>query len=246
MAIVNQRLASKFWPGEDALGKRLRLFDGNTPRAWLTVVGVASNIIQNDRNRQKFDPMVYLPLPAKTGRGHVGVRANGRSSRQSRNALFDAQVQALDPDLPIYGPFALVDRLEVFWDNRFYGILFLIFAAIALLLASVGLYAVIAHSVSQRTQEIGIRMAIGATARDIRKLVFKQGMLPLGIGLAIGLAASFGVNRVLKAELVQVSPSDPITLFIASAVLILSATLGCLIPARRAMRVDPLVALRHE
>jgi putative ABC transport system permease protein len=89
-------------------------------------------------------------------------------------------------------------------------------------------------------------MAIGATARDIRRLVLRQGMLPLGIGLTIGLAASFAVNRVLIAELVQVSPADPISLVVASAVLVSSATLGCLIPARRAMRVDPMVALRHE
>jgi ABC-type antimicrobial peptide transport system permease subunit len=89
-------------------------------------------------------------------------------------------------------------------------------------------------------------MAIGATPRDILRLVCRQGMLPLGIGLTIGLLASFAVNRVLKAELVQVSPADPITLVVASAALVLSATLGCLIPARRAMRVDPVVALRHE
>jgi len=87
---------------------------------------------------------------------------------------------------------------------------------------------------------------VGATARDILKLVFRQGMLPLGTGLILGLAASFAVNRVLKSELVQVSPTDPLTLFIASATLVLAATLGCLIPARRAMRVDPVVALRHE
>jgi len=159
---------------------------------------------------------------------------------------FRREVQALDSDLPIYGPFTLAERLEVYWNSRFYGVLFLIFAAIALLLASIGLYTVIAYSVSQRTQEIGIRMAIGATAPDIRKLVLMQGMLPLGIGLTIGLAASFAVNPVLKAELVQVSPADPITLVVASAALVLSATLGCLIPARRAMRVDPVVALRHE
>ncbi len=139
-----------------------------------------------------------------------------------------------------------MDRLEAFWDSRFYGMLFLIFAAIALLLASIGLYAVVAHSVSQRSQEIGIRMAIGATARDILRLVFLQGMLPLAIGLAIGLAASLAVNRLLESQLVQVSPADPITLVVASATLVLSATLGCLIPARRAMRVDPVVALRHE
>jgi putative ABC transport system permease protein len=151
----------------------------------------------------------------------------------------------VDPDLPIYGPFA-ADYWDRYSDSRFYGVLFLIFAAIALLLASIGLYTVIAHSVSQRTQEIGIRMAIGATARDILKLVFQQGMLPLGIGLTIGLAGSLAVNRLLKAELVQISPADPITLVIASAALILAALLGCLIPARRAMRVDPMVALRHE
>jgi ABC-type antimicrobial peptide transport system permease subunit len=134
----------------------------------------------------------------------------------------------------------------VFLDSRFYGSLFAIFAAIALLLASIGLYAVIAHSVSQRTQEIGIRMAMGATARDIRGLIFRQGMLPLAIGLSIGLVGSLAVNRVLQAELVQVSPSDPLTLMVASSVLILAAALGCWIPARRALRVDPLVALRHE
>jgi ABC-type antimicrobial peptide transport system permease subunit len=122
----------------------------------------------------------------------------------------------------------------------------LIFAAIALLLASIGLYAVIAHSVSQRTREIGIRMALGAKARDILKLVLRQGILPSGIGLMIGLAASFAVNRVLKAELVQVSPSDPVTLAAVSATLIMAATLGSLIPARRAMRVDPVVALRYD
>jgi putative ABC transport system permease protein len=89
-------------------------------------------------------------------------------------------------------------------------------------------------------------MAVGATAHDILKLVFMQGMFPLGIGLTIGLAGSFAITRVLKSELVQVSPADPMTLVVASGVLVLSATLGCLIPARRAMRVDPVVALRHE
>jgi predicted permease len=245
VAIVNQRLASKFWPGQDALGKRLRLIDGNTTQAWLTVVGVASNIIQNDQNRQKFDSQLYLPYRQKPPAAMWVIARTGVPPGNLATP-FRRLVQALDPDLPIYGPFALVDRLEVFWDNRFYGILFLIFAAIALLLASVGLYAVIAHSVSQRTQEIGIRMAIGATVSDIRKLVFMQGMLPLGIGLAIGLAASLAVNRVLKSMLVQVSPTDPITLIIASAALILAALLGCMIPARRAMRVDAVVALRHD
>jgi ABC-type antimicrobial peptide transport system permease subunit len=104
----------------------------------------------------------------------------------------------------------------------------------------------VAHSVSQRTQELGIRMTMGATACDILNLVLRQGTLPLGIGLAVELAASVVVNQVLRAELVQVSPSDPVTLIVASAVLILSATLGCLIPALLATRADPLIELRHE
>src|SRR5581483_5962602 len=96
------------------------------------------------------------------------------------------------------------------------------------------------------TQEIGIRMAVGATARDILGLVLREAMLPLGVGLAIGLAGSLAVNRVLKDALVKVAPTDPVTLVVASAVLMVAAALGCLIPARRAIRVDPLVALRHE
>lgn len=152
----------------------------------------------------------------------------------------------MDDGLPLYGPMAISERMERFWDSKFYGSLFLIFAAIALLLASIGLYTVIAHSVSQRTQEIGIRMAIGGTPHDILKLVIRQGMLPLAIGLIIGLAASFAVNRLLTSVLVHISPADPITLVAASAVLIVAGALGCLIPARRAMRVDPVVALRNE
>jgi putative ABC transport system permease protein len=245
VAIVNERFATKFWPAENALGKSPRLIDGKTPQAWLTVVGVVSNIIENDQTRQTFDPVIYVPYREKP-KAAMSVFVRTRVVPGSLATAFRREVHTLDPDLPIYGPFPLTERLERYWDSRFYGFLFLIFAAIALLLASIGLYTVIAHSVSERTQEIGIRMAIGATARDIRKLVLMQGVLPLGIGLAIGLAASLAVNRLLKSELVQVSPADPITLVTASAVLVFSATLGCLIPLRRAMRVDPVVALRHE
>ena len=245
VAIVNQLFASTYWPGEDPLGKRFRFFDGDSPEPWRTVVGVASNIIQNDQTRQTFDPVVYLPYRQKPGGGAwIFVRTSVPPA--GLTTAFRQAVQALDPGLPLYGPMAVADRMERFWDSRFYGSLFLIFAAIALLLASIGLYTVIAHSVTQRTQEIGVRMAIGGTPHDILKLVIRQGMLPLAIGLTVGLVASFAVNRLLTSLLVQVSPADPITLAVASAVLILAGTLGCLVPARRAMRVDPVVALRHD
>jgi putative ABC transport system permease protein len=245
LAIVNQRFADKFWPGEDPLGKRLRLFDGNTQPAWRTVVGVVSNINQSDETRQQFDPLIYLPYRQKPF-GVMWIFARTSIPPDHLATAFRRELQTLDRDLPLYGPITLEKRLEVFSDRKFYGALFVIFAAIALLLASIGLYTVIAHSVSQRTQEIGIRIAIGATARDIRRLVLLQGMLPLAVGLTIGLAASFAVNRLLKSQLVQVSPADPVTLIVASGVLILAATLGCMLPVRRAMRVDPVIVLRHE
>jgi putative ABC transport system permease protein len=246
VAIVNQRFARRFWPGENPLGKRFRLFVGNTPEVWLTVVGVASNILQSDIARPELNSLVYLPW-RQTAAGNMNVLVRTSVPPGSLRTTFRNQVHAVDSDLPMFGPFTLIERLQTrYWDKARYAVLFLIFAAVALLLASVGLYAVIAHSVSRRTQELGIRMALGAVARDILSLVFREGMLPVGIGLAIGLALSVAVNRVLKAELVQVSPGDPAALVVSSAALILSAALGCWIPARRAMRVDPAVALRHD
>jgi putative ABC transport system permease protein len=245
VTIVNELFATQHWPGENPIGKRLRLFNDNAPDAWRTVIGVVSNIVQNDVSRQKVEPVVYVPYRQVPGAG-MWVLVRARIPPTRLMDAFRREALNLDPDLPMYGPMELVDRLERFWDSRFYGTLFLISAAIALLLASIGLYSVVAHSVSRRTQEIGIRMTMGATARDIFALVLRQGMRPMGIGLAIGLAGSLGLNRLLQAELVLVSPSDPIALALASAVLTIAATLGCLIPARRAVRVDPVDALRHE
>jgi putative ABC transport system permease protein len=180
------------------------------------------------------------------------VLARTRVPPGSLATAFRRGIEAIDADLMVGpGNSGVVSPLDELMKNNYRsnsvnGILFLIFAAIALLLASVGLYAVVAHSVSQRTQEIGIRTAMGATARDILALVMKQGMLPVSIGLLVGLPAALAVTPVLKSQLVNVSPTDPITLVVASGVLVLSATLGCWVPARRAMRVDPVVALRQE
>ena len=243
-AIVNERFATRYWPGENPLGKHLRLFDGKKPGAWLIVVGVAPNIAQNSALQQ--DPLAYLAYRQNPA-GNMEAMARTRVPPGRLVTAFRRAVQQIDSDLPVLGPRTLDERLEMnYWSKGLYGVLFLILAAVALLLASVGLYAVTAHSVTGRTQEMGIRMAIGATARDVRRLVVVQGMRPVGIGLVLGLAASRGVNRALKSLLVQVSPDDPTALAVASAILILAALLGCLIPARRAMRVDPVIALRHD
>jgi predicted permease len=237
VAIVNERFASRAWPDGNPLGSRFRVFDGKNPaypgQAWLTVVGVSSDIVQNDGTGQKFSPAVYLPYRQKSPRS-LSVLARTRVPPENLAIAFRREMLSIDSELPVFRTVTLNEQLQGnYWSTGLYGVLFAILAAIGLLLASVGLYAVMAHSVSRRTQEIGIRMAIGATARDVRRLVFRQGMLPLGIGLAIGLAGSFAVNPVLKSFLVQVSPSDPMSLGLSALILIVAALLGCLIPAHR-------------
>ncbi len=245
--IVNRRFASLNWQGENPVGKRLRIFKAKQPEAWLTVVGVVPDIAQKGANWQEFDPVIYLPYLRRPA-PEMWVIARTVVSPGSLAVAVRREIQTLDPDLPIaLGPTPLAERLAPAWQYRgLAAALFLSFALIALLLASIGLYAVTAHSLSRRTQEIGIRMALGATARDTLKLVLGQGMLPVATGLVIGLGISVAVNRVLKSTLVLVSPSDPTAITCACAVLIIAATLGCLIPARRATRVDPVAALRHE
>jgi putative ABC transport system permease protein len=209
-------------------------------------VGVVSNIVQNGAARAQFDPLVYLPHRQRPA-GAMWVLVSTRAPAASLAASFRREIQAVDSDLPIGNVWTLAEWLS--WPHREqnnFTALFLTFAAIALLLASVGLYAVIAHGVSQRTQEIGVRMAVGGTARDVLSLVLGQGMRQVAAGLAIGLTASLFANRLLKAQLAQVSPADPLTMVAVSGVLVLAAVLSCVIPARRAMRVDPVVALRHE
>ncbi|HXE64660.1 MAG TPA: ABC transporter permease [Bryobacteraceae bacterium] len=244
-AIVNQRFANANWPGENPIGKRLRVFSGDTASRWLNVVGVAPNIAQNGRT--EFEPLVYVSYRQGPLRG-MWVVTHSRIPPDRLITDFRRAVRSIDASLTIaVGPVSLAEDLARSYQYKgVSGALFLVFAVIALLLASIGLYAVVAHSVNRRTPEIGVRMAIGATAGDIRKLIFRRGMLPPAIGLAIGLAACIPVNRVLKSALVQVSSADPVSLAAASAALVFVAILGCVIPARRAMRVNPVAALRQE
>jgi len=254
VSIVNQSFAARFWPGEQPLGKRLRPTVGNTPGEWRTVVGVVPNIMQGNPLRQQFRPVVYVPFrqePAER-RAFFLVRT-GMPPEQVARAV-QAGVQKLDPDV-ILEDFTTLKASFAFRRDRMdlghaelgkHAAVAPIFALMALLLAAIGLTAVIAHSVSQRTKEIGVRMAIGAAPHDIRRLIFREGMRPAALGLIVGLTVSLAVNRILQSQLVGVSPYDPVTLATASLVLILVALLACHIPSRRALRVDPAVALRHD
>ena len=243
VVVVNERFATSTWPGASAVGQRLRLAGTSD---WATVVGVVGNIAQNDRMRQTLDPVVYVPFQQSPG-GSMAVFARTRVPPSTLVTDVRREIAAMDVDLIPSQPQSLTEILAESYQYRgISGAMFLLCAVIALLLASIGLYAVIMHSVTQRTQEIGLRIAIGATAGDIRWLVFREGVLTVGLGLAIGVAVSLVVNRLLVSSLVQVSPADPGTYAVVCAVLMLSMALGCWLPARRAMRLDPVVALQQQ
>jgi putative ABC transport system permease protein len=245
-AIVNERLAREHWPGADPLGKRLRLLDGKTIGPWLTVVGVAPEISQNGPRRRGLDTIVYVPFAQNPAPG-MTVIARTRVRPEALAHEFRQEMQTVEARAVVFGPVSMNERLRSnYWSSGLYGTLFLIFAAVALSMASVGLFAAIAYSVGRRTKEIGIRMAIGATRRDIWGLVLREGMFPAGIGLVLGLGGTLVLNPVLKSVLVQVSPTDSIALAGSSAILLIAAALGCAIPARRATRIDPMSAIRHE
>ena len=249
VVMVNQRFAEKYFPNQDPVGKRLRTFDRDKAGPWLTVVGVVPNILQNlpnQNNTRELTGLIYVPYRQKPMRD-MSLMARTSVPPNSLGTAFRKEVAAIDEDMPIYNMRSLEERLDLNnWPQKVFGSLFAIFAIIALLLASVGLYAMIAHSVSQRTQEIGLRMALGASAPTILQMIFVQGMRQLAIGLVVGVAAAIGLTRVLAGMLINVSPRDPATFAIVAIVLAAAAVLGCLIPAQRAMRVDPVVALRNE
>jgi putative ABC transport system permease protein len=254
VAIVNQSFASRYWPREQPLGKRLRYIDRNKPAEWRIVVGVVPNIMQGDPTRRQFKPLVYLPFrQAATVLGAPFLLRTRVPPEQVAQSV-RAEIQKLDPDV-ILNKFTTLKASFGFYPDRMdrehseigkYAAVAPIFAVMALLLAAVGLYAVIAHSVTQRTKEIGVRQAIGATADQVRMMIIREGMLPAAIGLVVGLGSSFAVNRVLQSQLVGVSPYDIPTMTAAPLILIVVAFLACRIPAQRAMRTDPAIALRYE
>lgn len=254
VVIINERLAAQFWPGESPIGKRLRTVDPERPGVWRVVVGVASNIMSADALRQEFKPLVYVPMLQEPPARAAFFLARTRGPADRVATAVRTELRALDPDVGIeyfdtlQGTFAFdrdfmdAEHSELGKHSR----AALVFAIVALLLAATGLFAVIAHAVAQRTREIGLRLAIGAAPRDIQRMVLIEGLRPVVVGLAIGLVSALAVNRVLQSQLVGVSPSDPLVMVAATTVLVLASLAACRVPVRRALSVDPVVALRHE
>jgi predicted permease len=250
--VINQRLATMFFPGEDPLGKRIRLInDGNVPGAprfyAATIVGVAPSIRQRTFEPDP-DPIVYI-THAQDFLMAMGVRliVRARSNTGAVAALLRQEIAAMDPDVPVTNIQTLDEILaRSRWSQRIFGTMFSIFAIIAIVLAAVGLYGVTAYSVAQRTQEIGIRMALGAERQQVWWLVLRRGIVQLAIGLVLGLAGALGVGRLLQSLLVGTGPADAVTLVSVSLVLVTVGVAACVWPARRATRLDPVKALRYE
>jgi putative ABC transport system permease protein len=242
-AIINQSFADRYSPGEYPLGKRIRVDDRGT-EAWATIVGVAADIVQNRYSEGL--PRVYLPFRQNPDR-FMFVAARTRVEPASLAPAFRQSVKDLDANLPVFGLRSLADHVSATnADMRLFSMVFTVLAIIALALASMGLYAVISQSVNQRTREMAIRAAMGASGFRLWPLMFFQGMWRFTIGLVIGLALSFAVGGALSSLLVGVSPGDPVTYLLVVSVLAIMAALACGLPARRAARSDPAALLRFE
>jgi putative ABC transport system permease protein len=245
VAIVNQTFATKYFGREDPVGRRFRLGDSRSKEPWRTIVGVVPDM-WNDGLENEKPQSVYLPF-AQSPQRYMSVTIRPRGTIASMTSPVRAIVGAMDPDLPIYFVHTLQERIdEETWFYRVFGGLFMIMGGVALVLAAVGLYGVMAFNVSRRTREMGVRMALGAQPADVVRLIVRQGMIQLAIGLALGLGLAYALGRLLKIILFQVSAIDPLVYGATIAVLVLAAAAASLIPARRATRVDPMVALRYE
>jgi putative ABC transport system permease protein len=254
LAIVNESFVHAAWRGQDAVGKRLRLLEAAdgaargappVPGPWLTVAGVVPDVLQDDESFE-VSPVIYLSYRQREP-GGMELLIRTSVPPQSLGESIRREVQALDEDLAVRGMRPLEASLWLRnWRYRVFGSMFALFAGIALVLASVGLYAVMAYAVTQRTREIGVRRTLGATSGNILRLVFRQAFARLAAGLALGVAGALMATRVLESVLVGTSSADPLALTAACGALAATACAGCAIPARRAVRVDPLVALRSD
>jgi putative ABC transport system permease protein len=254
VVVINETMARRHWPGEDAVGKRIKLGATESPNPWLSVVGVVKDVRQQSWTEEPANEMYlpYLQSPNYLNNPSphfsyltIVVRTSADPARLAsavRNAVW-----AIEPNAPV-SSVATMERVisDEVWQPRFSMMLLGGFALVAMLLAGVGIYGVISYSVTERTHELGVRLALGAQRRDVQRLVIKQGMKLALAGVGVGLTAALAMTRVMQTLLFQVSTTDPAT-FIVIPLILTGVALGAsFIPARRASRVDPMVALRYE
>jgi putative ABC transport system permease protein len=240
VAIVSQSMARKYWPNEDPLGRRVRVADG----PWLTIVGISGDVIHHWFNRRNY-PTLYRPFDqAPVGAMSLLVRTTVEPTSLASAAR--AAVRALDPAQPVFLAMSLRTMLrERTIGLQYIAAIMVVFGGLALLLSVVGVYGVMAYMVTQRTHEIGVRIALGATRGDVMRLTVGQTGRLTALGVGCGLVLSIGLTRLIEAGLLGVASSDARLTTAFVAVLVVSALLAGYLPARRATSIDPMVALRQ-
>jgi putative ABC transport system permease protein len=245
VAIVSRSLAERYFPGQDPIGRQIKFGEQSYAAPWATIIGIVADVRYNAFERQVV-PALYEPYSQAALSGtHLLIRTSG--DPKSLIATARARIAAIDPDLPVYGAETLERAIsEATIGLGYVAVMMAVLGAIALVLACIGIYGVMSYSVSERIHEIGIRLALGARHGEVMWLILRHGLVLAGIALAIGLPLSLGLSRLLTGLVFGVSASDPATFAGISALLLLVALAACYFPARRAMSVDPVVALRYE
>lgn len=240
VTVVNETFARRYWPEKDAVGQRVQF--GQT---WYTVVGVVRDTKYHNLNERPI-PYMFLPV-LQSYRSDTNIQVRSTLSPPALEALIREEIRKLDPTLPIYNVRTMEEQISsASMPQRLGGVFLSIFGMLALALAAVGIGSMLAYTVSQRTREIGVRMALGAGSGNITAMILRQGLTMTGIGIGIGLAVSFGITRFMSSLLYEVSAVDPVIFGGIALLLAVVAFLACYIPAYRATRVDPMTALRCE
>jgi putative ABC transport system permease protein len=247
VVVISEELARQAWPGEDPIGKRIKRVRADQNFPWMTVIGVVKDVKEDLFNYRVNRPVWYVPYAQVENNFPVNLVVRTNSDPANLAAVIREAIHGIDPDQPISDVMTMNQNLSgVLVTERFGAILMSVLAASGLLLAALGLYGVMAYSVSQRTAEIGLRVALGAQRAHVLQLVLGQGLKLTLLGVAIGLTAAWGLSRLLVSLLFGVSATDPTTFASISLLLVSIALLACFLPARRALTVDPMVALRYE
>jgi putative ABC transport system permease protein len=249
VAIVNATMAQQFWPGEDPIGRRFKLGAPASDEPWREIVGVAGDVRQMSTDAPVKAEM-YLPYSQMTTNPWYAARDLVIRTSGEPMQIVDAvrrEVQAVDPDQPLSSIRTMANVIDEETATRRIGTtLSIVFGALALLLATVGIYGVLSYFVVQHARQIGVRLALGAQPRDVLSLVLRKGLLLTMVGVAIGLAASIALTRLMRSLLFEVSAVDPMTFAVVATLLTCVALVACCIPARRAAKVDAVVALRYD
>jgi putative ABC transport system permease protein len=245
VVIVDETIARRHFADVDPIGRRIRFGGSKSGKPWLTIIGVAG-AVRHYELKKDVRMQAYLPYQ-QASRGNMTIVARANGDPASLTTALRDEVAALDKDLPLYAARPMTEVVAIaMWDDKYVGILFGLFAALALCLAAVGIYGVVSYSVAQRTREIGVHVALGAQTGDVMRMIIRQGLALAGLGAAIGLGGAALAAQLMKGLLFNVSAIDPATFTLLPLSLLAVALAACWIPARRAAKVDPMIALRTE